>query len=62
MINTKLHIFHFKLKLNLRRFKTEKNSYDLAKYYILLYKSIQKQLKTVKNVQKRKFQNYNITL
>jgi hypothetical protein len=32
MINTKLHIFHYILKLNLRQLKTEKNSYDLTKF------------------------------
>jgi len=30
MIKTKLHIFHFILKLNLRRFKTGENSYNLT--------------------------------
>ena len=32
MIKTKLHIFHYILKLNLRRFKTEENSYNLTKF------------------------------
>ena len=36
MIKTKLHIFHYILKLNLRRFKTEKNSYNLTKENRLL--------------------------
>jgi hypothetical protein len=38
---TKLHIFHYILKLNLRRFKTEENSYNLKKYiYHFLNKNL----------------------
>ena len=38
MIKTKLHIFHYILKLNLRRFKTEENSYNLTKYLKSIFK------------------------
>ena len=36
MIKTKLHIFHFISKLNLRRFKAEENSYNLTKLVMYL--------------------------
>jgi hypothetical protein len=39
MIKTKLHIFHYILKLNLRLFKTEKNYYDLTKFLFFLLNS-----------------------
>ena len=34
MIKTKLHIFHYILKLNIRRFKTEENSYNSTIFLI----------------------------
>jgi len=71
MIKTKLHIFHFILKLNLRRFKTEENSYNLTKkkeslieFYINLYTVVRIHLKLQKlhgtnnkyNTKKNQFQ------